>query len=181
MTKRYTDSADTFERSSEQAAKLVGQFVSMANNFGQSVRESMNASTDATGNKANKLNEAGNYVRTMRTAAGYSIEDFATAMGVSREQASRKLNDAENGIAPFPREWLAKAAETLGADPLEFYTRFQGCYPEENSVSEKPRAAQLAEIFETDSTLNDLSDDQFDALLSAVQQHYTSARRLVEA
>ncbi len=185
MTSKNNESGDNFERSSEQAAKLVGQFVNMASSFGQSVRESMNAavSDSATAKQQEALKQAGGYVRRMRTAAGYSVEDFAEAMGAGRA-FSDKITGAENGDIPFPREWLDKAAAALGAkDPVEFYSNFRDCYPqpETQSTDNRSRRQQLCDVFEEDSTLEQLSDAQFAVLLSAIKQHYQSARQLIDS
>lgn len=181
MTAKNTGSGDRYERSGEQAAKLVGQFVSMANHFGQSFKQSMNATSSGADQAAgddDNLQRAGRYVRKMRAAAGFSVDDFAQAMGIELAQARSKIEDAENGLAPLPREWLAKAADALRVeDPLDFYSHFNGCYPEPEPAA-VPRAQQLAALFD-DSTLDDLSPEQFDALLDAMRQSYQSARQLL--
>jgi transcriptional regulator with XRE-family HTH domain len=183
MNSKKVESGDSFERSSEQAARLVGQFVNMANSFGQSVRESMNTAVSEHAQHNDALKQAGSYVRRMRTAAGYSVEDFAEAMGAGRAFGDN-ITKAENGEAPFPREWLEKAATVLGAkDPVEFYSNFRDCYPEEKPQTDgnRTRAQQLAALFEDDTALAHLTDAQFTALLQAVQQHYRSARDLIDS
>lgn len=191
MTTRNTQNNESFEHTSEQAARLVGQFVSMANSFGQSFRESINNAAESgdsasQNNRSEAIRNAGQRVRKMREAAGYSAADFAAALRSPSASADR-ISAFEDGLTSFPREWLARAAEVLKPDdPLAFYELFRDCYPDaertpDTAESVTTRTEQLQAIFANDTDIDSLSEAQFDALRDLLEQHYIAAKKLLNA
>jgi len=142
---------------------------------------------------------AGDYLQELRLAAGYTIDGFAKAM--NQQGADDTIRAAEAGRELFPRAWLEQASKVLNEnDPREFIDTMQRRYEESidtftqaaNQVSGQTsvqsnysrlalsdRQLKLAAIFSDDS-MKDLSDEQFEQLLTFVRANYDSALQLVK-
>lgn len=141
---------------------------------------------------------AGEYLREMREAAGYTIEGFAKAM--NRNKAAEKIISVEAGYETFPKDWLDQISSLLQQqDPLAFFEKLRSLYDLDeqrtaatstaeydtaaNTVSPTASVAsvrrqRLAGIF-TDESLENLSDSEFEELAGFIETNYQAAIQLV--
>ena len=155
-----------------------------------------------THSAAEGFQQAGEYLREMREAAGYSIDGFAKAM--NRQNAVTKIESVEAGREEFPNDWLDQISALLKQnDPMEFFDKLRSLYDVEQSAEESPdnvhgandqeqshhtsrpvsavaskRREKLNEIF-TDDTLEGLSESQFEELSEFIKTNYHAALQLV--
>jgi len=148
---------------------------------------------------------AGDYLQELRLAAGYTIDGFAKAM--NQQGADDTIRAAEEGRELFPMAWLEQASKVLNEnDPREFIDTMQRRYQESidtfteaaNQVANQvagsnhsgqsarystlpmsDRQSKIAAIF-TDESMKDLTDEQFEQLLTFVRANYDSAIQLVK-
>ncbi len=231
MDSRHTSSdKQRFTEAGEQAARVIGEFMSFANEFSKrldggfdtvasgnsesrqrhSSRKPFDKNTrDESGRQADyeksdhryqsdeAWKEAGDYLRELREAAGYTIDGFARAM--NRQDARTTVEAAEAGREVFPDEWFDQAVEVLRhRDPLEFFDRLRGLYEPvaatadeqvairtQGPVDKQPdqqrdkRRQTLSAIFSDDETLAQLTDSQFEDLAGFMQSNYQAALELV--
>lgn len=245
MDSRHTSDQQKFKDAGEQAARVIGEFMSLANDFSkrfengfcdpESVRENRahdrgvyentgsasadNSSADRSNTHgyrntdrantgwayaddiADEFRNAGEYLRELREAAGYTVDSFAQAM--NRHNAAQKIKSVEAGREVFPNDWLDQISALLKQnDPAEFFDKLRNLYEPDNmhgrkdqhnrdygesSNDGKPQTAyavasarreKLNEIF-TDETLSSLSDSQFEELSEFIKTNYQAALQLV--
>ena len=223
MNSRHNSDQQKYRDAGEQAAHVIGEFMSIANDFSRrfgggfpepgpaneeshkSYRGSHDAdstTTDSTSddrttyNAADGIQQAGEYLRELREAAGYSIDGFAQAM--NRQNAATKIESVEAGRDVFPKDWLEQISALLKQnDPIEFIDKLRKLYdveqsagePTDNSVNDRGgdhglhaasnrRRDKLNEIF-TDDTLEGLTDSQFEELSGFIKTNYLAALQLV--
>jgi len=147
MNSRHNSDQQKYKDAGEQAAHVIGEFMSIANDFSRrfgagfsehnpanddTSRESTGGScntrsksADSTShnasdhgqsshrpyNAAEGFQQAGEYLREMREAAGYSIDGFAKAM--NRQNAATKIESVEAGRDVFPKDWLDQISTLL--------------------------------------------------------------------
>ncbi len=231
MNSRHYSDKQKYKEAGEQAARVIGEFMSIANDlsrkFGDGSPEhipandntvhksySESGNVDSTSNHRNtddvhnsatdEFQQAGEYLRELREAAGYSIDGFARAM--NRQNAANKIESVEAGHDVFPNDWLDQISALLKQnDPMGFFDKLRSLYDANNSSEESAdsnsrdqfrnkasddydsrvassvtssRRAKLNEIF-TDETLEDLSDEQFEELSDFIKTNYLAALQLV--
>jgi len=239
MDSRHTSDQQKFKDAGEQAARVIGEFMSLANDFskrfengfcdpestrangarekygdhrnpGNSSANNSNAygaearearAERAANDIADEFQNAGDYLRELREAAGYTVDSFARAM--NRHNATQKIKSVEAGREVFPNDWLDQISALLKQnDPTEFFDKLRNLYEPEHahdheeqhkrnnsdSFNEgKPQSAyaiasarreKLNEIF-TDETLSSLSDNQFEELSDFIKTNYLAALQLV--
>lgn len=189
---------DHLTQASERAARAFGQFISVASDITQSfgnnmgdLRKSSDESTPASPH-SEVLRLAGEKLKEFRESAGHTVTSLADAL--QREGAYNAIVAAERGAKVFPREWLEPAYAIIGSgDPVSFYGNFDACYPEEvepESVTgssnvenfdstQQERAKKLAALFEDDSELGNLTDEQFEVMLKFVDDNYRAAKLML--
>ncbi len=227
MDSRHTSSdKQRYTEAGEQAARVIGEFMSFANEFSKKLDSVASGGSEAgerhatsrqdgghahTGSASEDESrrqprhegghnryqadvawrEAGDYLRELREAAGFTIDGFAKAM--NREDARSTVEAAEAGREVFPKDWFDQAVEVLRhRDPLEFFDRLRALYePGQGSGSadvqgniraQDPavlRRQKLSAIFSDDETLAQLSDSQFEDLAGFMQSNYQAALQLV--
>jgi len=133
MNSRHNSDQQKYKDAGEQAAHVIGEFMSIANDFSRrfgggfpepgpaneeshkSYRGSHDADSTsddrATYNAAEGIQQAGEYLRELREAAGYSIDGFAQAM--NRQNAATKIESVEAGRDVFPKDWLEQISALL--------------------------------------------------------------------
>ncbi len=216
MDSRHTsDNNQRYTDAGEQAARVIGEFISMATEFSRKLDDGINSATKAKysepengGHSAasteenhahehieehfnEQMQKAGEYLRELREAAGYTIDGFAKAM--NRENASSTVEAAEAGREVFPQEWFDQAVAVLQhRDPLEFFDKLRKCYEpaseEPSACSDKvsgvtdkitARREKLHALFANNQDLADLTDSQFEELASFMQANFDAALQLV--
>ena len=230
MSSSHYSDQQKYKDAGEQAARVVSEFMSIANDFsrrfgsgfsehnpanddsshnsycGSRTRSTTAGSADASSgtdsttdnsaqyNAAEQFKQAGEYLRELREAAGYSIDGFAEAM--NRQNAATKIKSVEAGHDVFPNAWLDQISALLKQnDPAEFFDKLRNLYDDTEHSVEKPvdntatdhqaasslasgRREKLNEIF-TDESLEGLSDSQFEELSAFIKSNYQAALQLV--
>ncbi len=208
MANRETYNREQFEKAGEQAAQVLGRFVSLAaelsNEFTRKADNDFQQSKEAEDQKSDAgnvdiLREAGEELQKMREAAGYTLDSFAAALkteinrtDIDDSDVVVKVEAAESGREPLPRDWLSQVAALLNSrDPKQFADRTQRSHDAHdasggNFSSESQgesmqavRARKFSAIFEGDDDLTDCTEDQFNKLLGFVEKNYLEAKNLV--
>ncbi len=174
---RYTEAG-------EQAAQIIGEFVSMAGEFSRRIEENFGASANdhrhpshashqanpgqdqpdpshlnhgrsKDSRSSDSWTHAGDYLRELREAAGLTIEGFADAL--NQRDAANTIKGIESGRVEFPTQWLDKAAEILKqGNPAEFFDTLKNCYDQSQNST-------VASTGKTDSS-TDIAAEQIDEL-----------------
>lgn len=209
MTNRESYNREQLEKAGEQAAQVLGRFMSIATEFSNEFNRKndpdrkWSGDTDskkpASGN-ADVFREAGEELQKMREAAGYTLDSFAEALkremnrpDIDESDVVVKVEAAESGQEPLPGDWLSQVATLLGSgDPLQFFERLQKGVERHSSASssdqnnvqqsdviQAKRVEKFSALFENDSELATCSDEQFEKLLSFVEKNYHEAKNLL--
>ena len=223
MNSRHNSDQQKYKDAGEQAARVIGEFMSLANDFSRrfgsgfsernpanddtqrnrygefgnnySTTDRSTAGDSASDNRSEGFQQAGEYLRELREAAGYSIDGFAQAM--NRQNAASKIESVEAGRDAFPTDWLEQISTLLKQnEPGEFFDKLRSLYDAEPAESDSAnsthhaeashktsavvskRREKLNEIF-SDDTLEDLSDSQFEELSGFIKTNYHAALQLV--
>ncbi len=224
MNTRNTNN-QRYKEAGEQAGRVINDFISIADelarrfadeipatqkpaqksarhNAGVADPEYSNADS-SSGSAANdqepEWQRAGEYLRELREAAGYTVDGFATA--INRPGAARKMKTVEQGLETLPAEWLDQISALLKQqDPQAFTNKLCELYDvdEQDSVktdsTDKTATADttpagglllakrryaLAELFDGER-LEKLSDSEFERLLEFTRSSSDAALRLME-
>lgn len=204
-----------FEKAGQQAAQVFGRFMSLATDIANEFNDSRHAGNEPEADSdvnrkerhnhnAEVLREAGVQLRKMREAAGYTLNSFSAALETEFEQQKKhcdevtsKVEAAEAGREPLPRDWLNQVSALLSdSDPMHFFEKLQKSYEtaggvDEGSVhegagndsttegSQSARVNRFSAIFQNDAELDQLTDAQFERLLGFVENSYHDAKKLV--
>lgn len=209
MTNRESYNRDQFEKAGEQAAQVLGRFLSIATEFSNEFNRKgepdfkRHAEDKKSGNgNADILREAGEELQKMRETAGYTLDSFAQALkkemnrsDIDESEVVDKVEAAESGQGPLPGDWLKQVAELLNSgDPQQFFDRMQkGNASHQNSVQsgrdqssvdqsellQSQRLKKFAAVFENDDELAACTDEQFEKLLGFVEKNYKEAKNLL--
>lgn len=145
-------------------------------------------------NLENEWRNAGEYLRELREAAGYTVDGFARAM--NRQGAARKIKSVEEGRELFPEDWLDQMSALLKQnDPMEFFERLRGLYEPSDTVEPsdisavnsthdtspaKPVAAGAAKPGATSSSVVRKRRAKLQSLFNDDQLHELSDRQFEE-
>jgi len=205
MNSRHDSDQQRYSQAGEQAARFINELVSIAGEFSKKFDPDFNRSGDvsdtvssaskeyrSSGGSADEWqkdewNRAGEYLREMREAGGYTIDGFARA--INRHDAERTIEAAEAGAEIFPTHWLQQASELLKqSDPNEFLDKLRNCYADDRQTHygadkvndvQSSRQQQLASVFSDSDALEGLTESQFEQLRGFMQSNYQSALKLV--
>lgn len=207
MTNRESYNREQFERAGEQAAHVLGRFMSIASGLSAEFNRNTDSSADgqykpdqsADGNDV--LREAGEQLQKMREAAGYTLDSFANALKSEIDQPDiaavdvvTKVKAAESGKEPLPNDWLSQMSTLLGGDPVQFFEQLRNSdraeastkasavgdsVPTSQQSTGSQRAKQFSALFENDADLESCTDEQFEKLLGFVEKNYKEAKNLV--
>ena len=160
MNSRHHSDQQKYKDAGEQAARVVGEFMSIANDFSRRFSsgfsepnpanddkahnhysESRNSNNRTQYNATEEFKQAGEYLRELREAAGYSIDGFAQAM--NRQNAANKIESVEAGRDVFPNDWLDQISALLKQnDPMEFFDKLRSLYETEQRETEQRETEQ---------------------------------------
>lgn len=145
MSKNESDNREQFEKAGEQAGQLFGRFMTVATEIANefnSARQEKSAQQDpgdvhqqSNDAGADALREAGEHLRNMREAAGYTLDSFASALEkeINKQQDDvavvSKVEAAESGREALPLDWLNQVSMLLSnGDPVRFFEKLQRSY-----------------------------------------------------
>ena len=178
------DSSEKFEKAGAQAAEVLGRFMQFASDLNRDFNvNTPHDHTDTNSNRENRhyeegLQELASGLRELRESAGYTLEGFASALEaqLKREPVADKINAVENGQSEFPAHWLQAVASVLTNGDVD--ALFNNEASQSSGVAQR-RLQRIVQLFENDSDLADLSDDQFDKLEAHMEVAYQSAKKLL--
>jgi len=197
-TDNTSDDRDKFKEAGEQAARVVGEFFTMAGEFSRRFeenfdqhRESANQhdhrrTTGYNDKRTEKLDEdwrkAKDYLNNAGDAAGAALDGFAS--GIKKGSANDAGRRAGEWSGQRSAEWMDQASDLLRqTNPADFFDKLKTyCEPtgeQTKTSATSARHEKLNELFSDQEALGALTDQQFEELFEFMQSNYQAALQLV--
>ena len=188
-TRNTSDDQEKFKEAGEQAARVLGEFVSMANEFSRRFEKDFDSRADSRSQQTqdrsstqdNDGYKATDYLNELGDAASSAIGGFANGF----RALETGNDDRREWGGQRSAEWLDQAAELLKQkSPAEFFDKLKG-YGEHASAERQgesvhsARQEKLHKIFSDRAELEALTEDQFEELHEFMQANYKAALHLV--
>jgi len=183
---------DKFKEAGEQAARVLGEFVSIANDFSRRIEKEFDSHRDAvrpspsetqthSDSQSSNSHNATDYLHELSDAASSAMGGFANGFRTGNQ-------DRGEWSGQRSAEWMDQAAELLKQrNPADFFDTLKG-YCESPGAAQQDdseqtrlssRQEQLNQIFSDRAALDDLTESQFEELLEFMQSNYKAALQLV--
>lgn len=174
MDSRHSSDQQKFKDAGEQAARVIGEFMAMANDFSKRFESGFSGQqapeyesryqrkgdeTAYSKSKAEYTGQNNNWHRQnqhtddWQTAGEYLRELRETAgytidsfaKAMNRQNAASKIKSVEAGRDVFPNDWLDQISALLKQnDPMEFFEKLRSLYEQDVETSERAHTASSA-------------------------------------